>query len=136
MSTAETMEGYLIRSGIEYDLVDEGLYVLHDDVEGVDNIAIHVMDPVVVFTVRLMDVPEDAEARCALYERLLSLNASDLVSGAYAIEAGSVIMTETLQAENLDYNEFQAAVDTLTLAITEHYQELKKFHTAANAANA
>lgn len=136
MSTAETMEGYLIRSGIEYDLVDEGLYVLHDDVEGVDNIAIHVMDPVVLFTVRLMDLPADAEAKCALYERLLTLNASDLVSGAYAVEAGSVIMTETLQAENLDYNEFQAAVDTLTLAITEHYQELKKFHTAATAANA
>ena len=54
-----------------------------------------------------------------------------MVSGAYAIENGAVMALETLQSENLDYNEFQAAIDGLTLAITEHYEELKQFHHLA-----
>ena len=75
----------------------------------------------------------DPAQQAALCRKLLELNANAMVSGAYAIENGSVIALETLQAENLDYNEFQAAIDGLTLAITEHYEDLKHFHQAAAA---
>jgi len=78
-----------------------------------------------------MELPASAAVQAALCKKLLELNASSMVSGAYAIENGAVIALETLQSENLDYNEFQAAIDGLTLAVTEHYEQLKQFHHLA-----
>jgi len=126
----DLIEGYLVRSGASYDLAGESMWIVHDEIDNVENIVITLAPPVVLFRVKLMDVPKDAAQQAALYRKLLDLNASAMVSGAYALEGDSVIALETLQSENLDYNEFQAAIDGLTLAITEHYDELKSFHTA------
>ena len=37
----------------------------------------------------------------------------------------------TLQLENLDYNEFAATVDDITLAVASHHGRLAKFREAA-----
>ena len=124
----DLIEGYLVRAGVSYDVVGDGIWVVHDDIEHVDNIVITLAQPVVLFRVKLMELPKDADQVASLCKRLLELNATSMVAGAYAIEGTSVIALETLQSENLDYNEFQAAIDGLTLAITEHYDELKAYH--------
>lgn len=129
----DLIEGYLVRSGASYDVAGENIWVVHDDVDNVDNIVITLAPPVVLFRVKLMDLPKDPVQQAALCRKLLELNASGMVAGAYAIEGQAIIALETLQSENLDYNEFQAAIDGLTLAITEHYDQLKAFHTAAAA---
>lgn len=131
---SDLIEGYLVRAGVSYDVLGEGIWVVHDEIEHVDNIVITLASPVIVFRVKLMELPAGAGDQAALCKKLLELNASSMVSGAYAIENGAVIALETLQAENLDYNEFQAAIDGLTLAITEHYDVLKQFHQASQAA--
>ena len=128
MDSPELIDDYLIRSGLEFDAVDDGMWIIHDDVDHDDNIVVSYSPPLVVFRVKLMDSPEEPQARSSLYELLLRLNATEMVSGAYALEDGAVIATETLQSENLDLNEFQAAIDGLTLAIVEHYDQLKSFH--------
>lgn len=128
---SDLIEGYLVRTGVAYDVLGEGIWVVHDELEHVDNIVVTLASPVVVFRVKLMEMPADGPEAAALCKKLLELNASAMVSGAYAIENGAVIALETLQAENLDYNEFQAAIDGLTLAITEHYEQLKQFHHTA-----
>jgi hypothetical protein len=102
--------------------------MVHDEIENVDNIVVTLAPPVVLFRVKLMAVPKDPAQVAALCKKLLELNATSMVSGAYALEGNAVIALETLQSENLDYNEFQAAIDGLTLAITEHYDMLKQFH--------
>ena len=130
---SDLIEGYLVRAGVAYDVLGDGIWVVHDELEHVDNIVITLASPIVLFRVKLMELPRDAAQQAALCRKLLELNANAMVSGAYAIENGSVIALETLQAENLDYNEFQAAIDGLTLAITEHYEDLKHFHQAAAA---
>ena len=131
---SDLIEGYLVRAGVSYDVLGEGIWVVHDEIEHVDNIVITLASPVIVFRVKLMELPAGAGDQAALCKKLLELNASSMVAGAYAIENGAVIALETLQAENLDYNEFQAAIDGLTLAITEHYDVLKQFHQASQAA--
>jgi hypothetical protein len=130
----DLIEGYLVRSGITYDVLGDGMWVLHDEFDQIDNIVVTLAAPVVLFRVKLMDLPADASARAQLCEKLLELNASAMVAGAYAVENGAVVAVETLQSENLDYNEFQAAVDGLTMAITEHYDALRAFHHPASAA--
>ena len=128
---SDLIEGYLVRTGVAYDVLGEGIWVVHDELEHVDNIVVTLASPVVVFRVKLMELPTAPAEQAALCKKLLELNASSMVSGAYAIENGVAMALETLQSENLDYNEFQAAIDGLTLAITEHYEELKQFHHLA-----
>ena len=127
----DLIEGYLVRSGVSYDALGDGMWVVNDDVDKVDNIVVTLADPIVLFRVKRMKLPADPATRSALYAKLLELNATSMVAGAYAIENDAIIAIDTLQVENLDYNEFQAAIDGLTLAITEHYDMLKQFHTVA-----
>ena len=117
-------------SGLDYESHDGGTWVVHDESDHLDNVVIQFAPPVVVFRVKLMDTPTDLTQRAQLYERLLQLNATDMVAGAYALEGSAVVVTETLQTENLDANELQAAVDGLSLAISEHYQELRGYLSA------
>jgi hypothetical protein len=105
MVGSEIIDEYLIRSGVEYNALDDGMWVVH--------------------------APSDLGQRAALFEELLRLNASDMISGAYALEGNAIVATETLQAENLDFNEFQAGIDGLTLSLTQHYPQLRTYHTAS-----
>ncbi|MGM0574495.1 MAG: YbjN domain-containing protein [Myxococcota bacterium] len=132
----EIIEDFLLQSGVDYDSLDDGLWIIHDEFEQVDNIVVQFSPPIVVFRVKLMNVPEDETARAGLYELLLRLNAEEMVAGAYGLEDQAVIVTETLQSENIDFNEFQAAVEGLTLAISEHYKQLKAFHKSTEGADA
>jgi hypothetical protein len=129
------IDAYLVESGLEYEAIGEGMWIIHDDVDHVENIVVTWSPPIVVFRVKLMEAPRDAASRAGLFERLLQLNASGMVSGAYALEDDAIIATETLQAEKLDLNEFQAAIDGLTLAITDHYDTLKAYHHPAGEAS-
>lgn len=130
MATREDLESYLVRLGMPYDEIEKGLWVIHDEHEGIGNIVVHFAPPVAIFRVKLMDFERDD---AGLFRRLLELNASEMVSGAYGIEDHSVVVVETLQMENLDFNEVQAAVDSLSLAITDHYKFLREFRAEGAA---
>ena len=62
-----------------------------------------------------------------MFTHLLRLNGTDMIAGAYGLEDDAVVLTDSLQSENLDYNEFQASVDAIAFAVREHYEELKRF---------
>ena len=111
MDGAEIIDEYLVRSGLEYNALDDGMWVIHDEDDQLDNIVLTWSPPIIVFRVKLMNAPNDEAKRAALFEELLRLNASDMISGAYALEGDAIVATETLQAENLDFNEFQAGID-------------------------
>nr|MBA2669164.1 hypothetical protein [Gemmatimonadota bacterium] len=49
------------------------------------------------------------------------------VHGAYGIEDGDVILSDTLELENLDFNEFQASVDSMQVALASHLESLSAF---------
>ncbi len=69
-----------------------------------------------------------------LFQKLLELNAQEMVSGSYGLESNSVVITETLHAAHLDEREFQEALDGLTLAVSQHYDSLKSYLSNASAA--
>ena len=118
MRTVEDIEQYLLELDTPYEVLGEGMYRLIDDIPEIDDIIVLVTDPLVIFSVRLMKVPE--KNREPLYRKLLELNASELVAGAYGVDGDDVVITDTLQLENLDFNEFQASVESLALAIHDH----------------
>lgn len=117
------IEAFLIKMGVSYDELGRNTWMIRDNEQQLDNLVVTLNDPVVVFHVKLMTIPSDCD-RMRLYEELLRLNATEMLHGAYGLEGDDVVATDTLQAENLDFNEFQSSVDALNLAITAHYHRL------------
>jgi len=126
MVTSSDIEAYLIRMGVSYDELRKNTWMIRDNDDQVDNLVVTLNDPVIVFHVKLMELGSGCD-RLRLYEELLRLNAAEMLHGAYGLEGNAIVATDTLQAENLDFNEFQASVDSLNLAITSHYRRLVPF---------
>ncbi len=110
---------------VDYEVIEDGLWVIHDEYDNVENIVVHHEPPLIVFRVKLMECPE--QNREELFRRLLELNATEIPHGAFGLENGNVVLIDTLQSENLDQNELDASIDSLILTIGAHYQELRRF---------
>ena len=52
------------------------------------------------------------------------LNATDLLHGSYGIEQDAVVLTEALELSHLDFQEFLATYESMTLALGTHLREL------------
>jgi Putative bacterial sensory transduction regulator len=130
--TIEDLNSYLNQLDLPYEEVKPGMWVIHDEQDQVDNIFVTFSDPLVVFRVKIMDAPTNPEKKAELCEELLKINATEMIAGAYGLEGNAVVITDTLQSENLDYNEFQASVDALTMAISQHYPLLSKYQQSKN----
>jgi len=102
--------------------VEAGLWVVHT-AEGAE-IVINLAPPVVIFRVRVMELPASPTAQMELYRQLLEFNARDLVHGSYGLEGNHVVLTDTLELANLDSTEFQASFDSITLALASHMGQL------------
>lgn len=125
MRTNDDIEAYLIQLDMAFEEIEEGMWVLHDEYENINNIVIYHTAPVILFRVKLMELPKGN--RLELFEKLLILNTTDMVHGAYGIEDDNIVCVDSLQSENLDFNEFQASVEALSMAISTHYPILREF---------
>lgn len=125
MDIKRKIEGFMIDMNLLFEEIDDGTWRIEDDLTHIDNIVVKVVDPIVLFRVKIMALPH--ENREALYKAVLEMNANDLVHGAYAIENDNLIIIDTLQAENLDKNEFQSTIDSISLALIQQYDTLVQF---------
>lgn len=126
MKTNDDIESYLLTLDIAYETLDAGLWLVHG--EGADIVVAH-SPPLVVLRVKIADVPTGGHE--ALFRKLLELNAQDLIHGAYGIEDGVLVLTDALQAENMDLNEFQASLESLAMAVAGHRDVLRPYLPAA-----
>jgi hypothetical protein len=126
MVTREDVESFLLRTQLDFEEVEAGMWLVQGQSNGYRLVVNHV-PPLLVLRAKVLDVPSD-QTRCAeLYRRLLELNAGDLVHGAYALEEGDIILTDALELENLDFNEFQASIDSIQMALASHMESLAPF---------
>jgi hypothetical protein len=128
MVTRDDIESFLSRldgGTIESTEVEPGLWIARtaDDAE----VIVHWAPPVVLLRVRVMELPAAEPRRGELFRQLLELNARDLVHGSYGLEGDHVVLTDTLELENLDYSEFEASFDSLTLALASHLGALAPY---------
>ena len=130
MKTNDDIESYLLKLDYPYQQVKDGLWIIHS---GAANIVVAHTPPVIVFRVKMFDLQKGKKLE-PLYRKLLELNAKEMVQGAYGIENESVVLVDSLQSENLDMNEFQAAIDSLSLAVHNHHDVLAQYHEHVDAA--
>src|SRR5688572_16443604 len=117
MVTREDLESFIVRMDLEYEEVDEGMYLLRSR-NGGPTVVVHFSPPFLLLRMKVMDLPEKGTAE--LYRTLLELNATDVVHGAYGIEEDELILSDTLELETLDFHEVQASLESMGLAAAGH----------------
>ena len=130
MVSREDLESFLVRLGAEgasYSEVEPGMYVVRPGGTPDAQVVVHLTPPVLLMRMNVMPVPDDPDAAAKLSRRLLELNATDLVHGAYGISGQDIILTEALELSDLDFSEFLAAYESMTLALASHVRELAPY---------
>lgn len=128
MRTEKDVEAYLTRMNRTFSAVEgeTGTYLVHSSAS-MPPIALRVDPPLVVMRVR---ISEGRNAQVALLRRLLELNADSLVHTAYGLEKDHVVLGAALELENLDFNELEAVIDEIDLALAEQVPMLAKISKA------
>lgn len=122
--TQEDVENYLLALGRTYES-SQGTLVLYAG-EGSTPIAVRVEPPIVEVQLSIGAPPTDQAHQVALFRRLLELNATDLAHSAYALENGEIVLTASLELENLDRNELEAVLADIDMALLRHIASLRE----------
>jgi hypothetical protein len=124
MLDRDDLETFLLRMDVDYEEVDEGMFLIEPKAEGAPPVVVHLSAPLLLIRVKVMDLPEEGGSK-EFYRTLLEMNAGDVVHGAYGIEEGELIISDTLELATLDFQELQASVESLLLAVSSHMEMLR-----------
>ncbi len=127
MISREDLESFLIRTEMDHREIGESMWLVdpvRDAEEDHPAVVVSLSPPLVIFRAAIGMVPEGDQARLTLFKDLLELNASDMVHGAYGLEGDEIILTDALEIGDLDYSEFLASLESLSLAVTSHAKQL------------
>ena len=123
MRTAKDVEAYLTRLNRSFHEVDgqPGTYLL--TAPGATPVALRVDPPLVVLRVHIGDVKNEG-TDLPLFKRLLQLNARGLVHSSYGLDDSRIVLSAALELENLDFNELEATLDEIDIALAQQLPEL------------
>jgi len=114
---------------LDYSIVKEdkedAVFVVESEVDGIKNLVIGCADPILIMEQHLFEI---TNPKNDVYKQLLVKN-RDLVHGAFVLDEGGtkVLFRDTLQLENLDLNELEGSLNSLSLLLSEYSDEIIKF---------
>ncbi|MBR4268042.1 MAG: YbjN domain-containing protein [Bacteroidales bacterium] len=122
----QKVKGYLL--DLEYSIVSEdenaGTLKISKEDEGIKNMVVACADPILILEQPLFQLKSDDKNT---YKELLKKN-RDIVHGAFAIAENNVVLfRDTLQIENLDLNEIEGSLNSLSLLLSEYSKQLVEF---------
>jgi hypothetical protein len=133
MRSEKDVEAYLGRLNRKFSQVEAPpgktatTYLIHSG-ESFPPIALRVDPPLVVLRVHIGDV---AKTSVEVFRQLLAHNARSLVHTSFGLEDDRIVLCAALELENLDFNELEATLDEIDLALAQHVPtlvELMKSH--------
>lgn len=127
MSKFDLVREYLMDMGmiiVSEDLENE-LVVVENEDEGIKNLIVDCEDPILIVEQLILKL---RAGKPEIFKRLLQMN-RELVHGAFVLdETGELLLfRDTLQLANLDYNELEGSIKSLSLALSEYGSELLGF---------
>jgi hypothetical protein len=128
MVTRDDLESFLIRMDLDFNEVDEGMFLVQGSNEGAP-VVVHHTAPLLVIRLKVMTLPTGNDLG-ELYKALLVWNATDVVHGAYGIEEEDLIISDTLELETLDFPELQASLESVQMAASSHVERIKALANA------
>jgi len=121
------VKNYLLElnCNIVFENEEDGILVINNEEDGITNLVLGCADPLLIMEQFLFELKQD---NMEVFKNLLIKN-RDIVHGALVLnENGSkVIFRDTLQIENLDLNELEGSINSLSLLLSEYTNELIKF---------
>ena len=123
----QIVKDYLI--DLNYTITHEneadGIIMIQNESEGIKNLILGIADPILIFEQYIFKINKPSEE---LFKSLLQKN-RDIVHGAFVLdETGKrVIFRDTLQLENLDLNELEASINSLSLLLSEYSEQILEF---------
>ena len=110
---------------ISYKDEKEGVFMIENLLDGVQNLIVGIAPPIIIFELYLFTITND---NLEMLKALLMKN-RDIIHGAFAIteDGNKVIYRHTLQISNLDQNEFEATLNSLSLLMSEYSAQLIEF---------
>lgn len=110
---------------IVFDDENDGIIVINNKDDAVTNLVIGCADPLLIMEQFLFELKND---NIEIFKSLLIKN-RDIVHGAFVLdETGTkVIFRDTLQIENLNLNELEGSINSLSLLLSEYSNDIIKF---------
>ena len=123
----DKVRDYILELGysIQRENPSEGVLLISDDRSGIRNLVIGCSDPLLIMEQYLFDT---TDSQPDMYKALLMKN-RDILHGASVLDDSGtkVIFRDTLQIENLDLNELEGSINSLSLLLAEYSDELIQF---------
>lgn len=103
----------------------DGIIVVQKENSGIRNLILGVASPILIIEQFIFTINNQSEK---VFKSLLQKN-RDIIHGAFVLdETGKkVIFRDTLQIENLDLNELEGSLNSLSLLMSEYSDEIIKF---------
>ena len=123
----QKIRDYLLELGytITHENEEDGLFVIDDADNGINRLVIGCAEPLVIMEQYIFETKNNNKE---VFKSLLKIN-REIVHGALVLdESGTkVIFRDTLQIENLDRNELEGSINSLSLMLTEHSNNFIEF---------
>jgi len=122
----EKVKDYLLE--LDFDIVQENaeeeVFWVESEEAAISNLVIGVADPILIMEQYICEIAQPSEE---IYKNLLVKN-RDIIHGAFTLdESGkNLLFRDTLQIENLDLNELEGSINSLSLLLSEYMDELIK----------
>ena len=120
----DIIKNYLIELNysITHENKQEGVLMVQKESDGIKNLILGVADPILIMEQYIFKINNSSEA---IFKQLLQKN-RDIIHGAFTLdETGEkVIFRDTLQLENLDLNEFEGSINSLSLLLSEYSEQI------------
>jgi hypothetical protein len=118
MRTVKDVEAYLGRLNRSFKALESepGTFLVSSG-DKYPPVAIRVDPPIVLIRVHIGDAPKADEME--LFRKLLQFNARGLVHASYGLEENRIVLSSALELENLDFNELEATLDEIDLALAQ-----------------
>jgi hypothetical protein len=127
MNTIETIEDFALRLDCKILYKDEqsGILKIDNQADGIHSLILGVAPPILIMEQLLFSFRED---NIDMFKKMLQKN-RDTIHGAFVIseEGNRVLFRYTMQLQNLDFNEFESALNSLGLLLSEFSQQIIDF---------
>jgi hypothetical protein len=110
---------------ITYENSSEGILMISKENEGIKNLILGIAPPILIIEQYIFDIKNNDSF---VFKELLQKN-RDIIHGAFVVDDSGkkVIFRDTLQIENLDLNELEATLNSLSLLLSEYSEQIINF---------
>lgn len=125
MRTRDDIQTYLNGSGFGHEEVAEGTWLVRHGSDG-EHIVVRVEEDLLLFRLKVLERSRIKDEN-GLYQELLTLNAGEMIHGAYGLADGAVVITAAMLLATVDMAEFRNTIEDFTLAFQNHREVLASF---------